>query len=531
MLLASPHDPSTVEAVFPRRFGRYVLLSHLGEGGMGRVYLALSRERGVERLTVIKRFGNPRARLTREQIDENQQRFRREAEITMALTHPGIVRTFAHTQAGADSYLVQEFVHGMSLEFLLASMASSRQRFPPLLAAHVVGKLAQALAYLHEFRGLGLVHRDLTPSNVILSQEGEVKIIDFGIAKATATADTVTKPHVLIGKPLWTAPEVLAGAPADRRADLYSLGILFWCLLTGANPESRLAEGESLPPPSSLNPKVPLDLDEVVARAIDAHPNRRFQTAGGFGDAVACLVPFEYAGQPELAQLLARYQPVLEQRFFAEVVDRGRPLLEQIESRRWWRKHPLGTALLGLAALVLLVLLAARPVRQAWVDRHPKPAPASATPLPPPASEANLAAVPSIPVPEPRPPAPVEVPRPAGGAPAAPQVMRVRSSSGAKRGTAAPAATPAQSSPAPPAEELLDAAFEALARSDHAKAVALARASLQQRPTADAYILVGRILFESDPEAAQTALEAAIRLSPSDRQASRLLDALRQRNQ
>ena len=136
-------------------------------------------------------------------------------------------------------------------------------------------------------------------------------------------------------KPLWTAPEVAEGRKPDRRADLYALGLLFWYLLSGRNPEGDLdSPSPSLPPPSTFNPEVSASLDESVMKAVHPNPDRRFQTAQEFQEILAPLMPEGYQGSKELARLVVGYQLVRENDYFAALVAGARPLLDQISPTR-----------------------------------------------------------------------------------------------------------------------------------------------------------------------------------------------------
>ena len=221
----------------------------------------------------------------------------------------------------------------MTLDYFMGALSggSPEQHLPIALATHIAIQIADALAYLHEFKGLGLIHRDLTATNVMLSQKGEVKVIDFGIAKATIADDGLTQPNLVVGKPLWTAPEVRQGKKPDRRTDLYALGLLYWYLLSGEDPTDHLDETPTaqLPPPSTFRAEIPGALDGLVVQAVHAHPDRRFQTAQEFHLAIARFLPKGYPGVSELATIVRRYQLTSEDEFFAELVNRARPLLGQ----------------------------------------------------------------------------------------------------------------------------------------------------------------------------------------------------------
>jgi serine/threonine protein kinase len=523
-MTSAPLEASTNETVFPRRFGRYVLACQLGEGGMGRVYLAIERSDPAERLCVIKRFGNPRARFTPEQIDENRERFRREAQITMALAHPGIARTFSYSDDGRASYLVQEFIRGVTLDYLLSQL-SADEAVPVPLSAHIIFQLAEALHYVHDFRGLGLVHRDLTSSNVMFSRAGEVKVIDFGIAKATLSSEdnTLTKPNILVGKPLWTAPEVLLGMKPDRRADVYALGILFWNLLAGRDPEGQLAAGSQLPSPSAVKPGISRHVDEIVAKATSKSPTDRFQTAREIRDAIAPLIPSAYPGQRELAALLAKYEPVLEERFFQEVLDRARPLLGDDTSPPRPRRKLLLPTLLGAAALVAFGVVAA--TSRFGIHRTSEQPPLHQVPLPPPPLLRTVPAPTTPPIPSPEPPSPP--PQPTTQPSPTPHPRTPTPVPRARSATDRPTASPQRTlRPAADSAALLASAMEATADGDATKALRLARASIEVAPSSAAYILVGKLLSRSDPTAARAALQAAVHLNPEDTQARSLLNLL-----
>jgi serine/threonine protein kinase len=518
-------EASSNDAIFPRRFDQYVLVTRLGQGGMGRVYLALT---STADLCVIKRFGNPEADIPARFLKENQARFRREADLTKTLAHPCIARTWCSVHQGNDSYLVQEFVDGATLEYLLSSAAAAGRRVPIALAAYVVCQIADALMYVHDFRGLGLIHRDLTATNVMISKTGAVKIIDFGIAKATLTDEQLTQPHIVVGKLLWTAPEVVHGEKPDRRTDLFALGLLFWFLLSGENPADHRENPDTpLPPPSTFNPDVPSDLDAIVLKAIHAHPNRRFQTAADFRLAVARFFPSGYQGSEELASLIKQYRLTSHDQFFTELVDRARPLLKTGGTR----KHN-GIRVAAVLALVLLAGGAFLAIRQ--IDHpaasQPEPQPLQLPipdPSPPPRTPPPAAALPQPPIPA-TPPSAAQLPATTASL-SQPPSSRPSASFRSARPPKAKSHTTSEPQPqrdAQDPEALLNSAMHAITTGEGSKALHLARASVDIRPSADAYILIGRLLSSSDPPAARAALESALRLDPGNQQATRLLKIL-----
>jgi hypothetical protein len=519
MTPGSPDDSSSGETTFPRRFGPYVLVNYLGEGGMGRVFLALRNAKGGDQLCVIKRLGNPRARFTPEQILENQERFRREAEISIALAHPSIARTFSSVHEGSQSYLVQEFVKGMTLQYLTSCLTTGKEHYSIPLAAHIVSQIAGALAYVHDFRSLGLVHRDLTPTNVMFAESGEVKVIDFGIAKATLIDDSLTQPHIVVGKPLWTAPEVVTGDKPDRRADLYALGLLFWHLLTGHDPTGHLAQVIApLPPPSEFNPEVSARLDEIVTKAVHADPNRRFQTAAEFLGVVTPLIPEGHQGSKELAHQLFRYHSAVGDEGFAYDVARARPLLEQVETPRSRRKIVL-LSLLSTVAVVavgfpLVHRLQSHDTAQSAPAQIPAPIvvpPPTAAPVPPPG-----------PLPQrPLAPLPTTVPPQPAAPPVRPPVT--------PRAKAAQESKPQPATPQS-ADDLLASALDSFDHSDITKALSLARLAAEGGAGDRAFVLIGGCLYvKKDYAGAKEALEHALRLSPDNAEAKQGLEKIRRK--
>jgi serine/threonine-protein kinase len=267
------------------RCGRYQLLSPLGAGGMAEVFKArVSGRSGFQRDVVLKRL------LASNKDDaEFVDMFTDEARILGLLHHPNIVQALDFGATGDHLYLVLEYLEGPSLGRVLRE----RRPVPPALAAFVGREICRALDYLHRAvdetgAPLGLVHRDVTPSNIIVTTAGAVKLLDFGIAKF-AKARQSTGAGVVKGKFAYLSPEQLRGAPEiDGRVDLFALGTVLHELCTG----ERLFTGASdlatmqnilhmkLAPPSRKNPAVPPALDRVVLRALARDRSKRFADAG-----------------------------------------------------------------------------------------------------------------------------------------------------------------------------------------------------------------------------------------------------------
>ena len=283
---------------------------------MGEVFLAMSGPPGLETLCVVKRIlherrGDP----------EFLRRFRHEADLTRRLVHGNIVQTHSVGEIDGEPFIAQEFVEGHDLQELLDRAASARRPIPVAAAVQIACEVARALAYAHDFAGLELVHRDVTPGNIRVTYAGEVKLLDFGIARSELAAD-LTAPGQRWGKLAFMSPEQARNRPLDRRTDIYTLGLVLWVMLTG-RPVGTAIDGDGTvapstdkvrlledilkrdpPAPSRLNPAVPVALDEVVARALAKRCEGRFANAA---DLAAALAPFASvipSGEAILSELL-----------------------------------------------------------------------------------------------------------------------------------------------------------------------------------------------------------------------------------
>ena len=213
-------------AGFPRRFDSYVLLRPLARGGMGQLYLAMTGAPGLEKLCVVKQVPPEIV------AAEHARRFRDEAMVALRLSHGNLVSVFDAGIHGDRIFLAMEYVNGRDLHAVWNRCAEHRVPFPIEIAVHVIKELCRGLAYAHAFEDLALVHRDVSPGNVMLSFSGEVKLTDFGLATSTLKLEK-TVPGIIYGKLSYLAPEQARRDKLDGRADLYSAGILLWELLTG----------------------------------------------------------------------------------------------------------------------------------------------------------------------------------------------------------------------------------------------------------------------------------------------------------
>ncbi len=278
----------------PIPFGRYYLLERISTGGMAEIFKAKAfGVEGFERLLAVKRILG--------HIAENEEfidMFIDEAKIAGQLHHPNIAQIFDLGRVEGSYFIALEYISGQDLKTLFQRNRRLEQRPKIPRIIHVVTKVCEGLAHAHgkkdsSGRDLDIVHRDISPQNVLLSYEGEVKIIDFGIAKARGRTSE-TEAGVLKGKFSYMSPEQVEGEEVDHRCDLFSLGIVLWEMLT----RRRLFRGDSdvrtiqniqdmkIPPPSTHNPEVNDELDAIVMKSLARPPGERFQTAREFEEAL-----------------------------------------------------------------------------------------------------------------------------------------------------------------------------------------------------------------------------------------------------
>ena len=269
------------------RLGSYEILRGLARGGMAELYLARAvGPAGFEKLVVLKQIlphlaANPKF----------VGLFLDEARLAAALDHPHIAHVYDMGMVDGNYFFTMEYVHGQDLRTILRRAAQLGTPVPIEQAVLIARNVAAGLHYAHERRGpddalLGIIHRDVSPSNILVSYAGTVKLVDFGVAKAT-TSSTKTRTGSLKGKIGYMSPEHARGASVDRRTDIYSLGIVLWELVTGRRlyrAENDLATlqmivNEPAPPPSRHRPDCPPELEAIVQRALDHRVDARYQTA------------------------------------------------------------------------------------------------------------------------------------------------------------------------------------------------------------------------------------------------------------
>ncbi|NRA33946.1 MAG: protein kinase [Polyangiaceae bacterium] len=277
----------------PTQLAEFEIIRRLGIGGMAEVFLAKKRgAEGTYKLLVVKRILPAHTSSRR-----FQSMFAEEAQLATRLNHPNIVQVYEFQDYGDEGQLLSmEYVEGPDLRKLVLAARSKEVRVPPFVAAYVLGEVAKGLHYAHERKDEGgerldIVHRDVSPQNILLSFDGAVKIADFGIATANLFRE---EPGVLKGKTGYMSPEQARGEKVDCRTDIYSLGVVLHEVLTGRPLHGSASEGELLAlvrdgnvqPPSLYAPGVPEDLEAIVMRALSREKEDRFQNARDFAAAL-----------------------------------------------------------------------------------------------------------------------------------------------------------------------------------------------------------------------------------------------------
>ncbi len=325
---AEPGQPAPPEGTADEegeRFGQYILMEHIATGGMAEVYKArmLGME-GFKKTVAIKRI--------LPHLTDNEEfvtMFVDEAKLAAQLNHNNIIHIYDLGKIDRSYYIAMEYIEGRDLRSVLTRCRDRGVTLPIPLALYVANLLASALDYAHrkrdfENRELGLVHRDVSPQNVLISEDGDIRLCDFGIAKAASKASH-TRAGALKGKLQYMSPEQAWGKSLDHRSDLFSLGLVLFEMLTGQKVFSGDSElsileqvrNPEVDPPSKFNPEVPPDVDAIVLKALEADREHRYQSARDFqqdlekvlrdhgwspGQAdLAAFVKELFSGEPEAA--------------------------------------------------------------------------------------------------------------------------------------------------------------------------------------------------------------------------------------
>ncbi|HEU4612967.1 MAG TPA: serine/threonine-protein kinase, partial [Kofleriaceae bacterium] len=247
---------------------------------MGALYLAVTGDRGLERMMVIKTV------LPHLADAEYVARFRDEAKVVVKLSHGNLIPVFDAGLVGGELFLAMDFVEGRDLRAVWNRCAKKQVAFPIDVAVYIVKELCRGLAYAHSFPDLNLVHRDISPPNVLVSYTGEVKLTDFGLASSTLKLEK-TAPGIIYGKVAYMSPEQARGEKLDGRSDMYATGIVLWELLTGRQlfppgkdqPQDLLARAKNpeVMKPSKRAPRVPAELDDICLKALAANKDDRYK--------------------------------------------------------------------------------------------------------------------------------------------------------------------------------------------------------------------------------------------------------------
>lgn len=334
-----PTAPPPGSAPFqPEPFGKYVLIDKIATGGMAEIFKAKSFSHGgFESLLVIKRI--------LPHIGDNAEfieMFQDEAKVSVALQHPNIVRIFdfGRIQSGNTShwFIVMECVDGKDVRNLLRKLARRKEFLPPELAAYIALESCKGLHYAHtktDLKGnqFGIVHRDISPSNILISYEGEVKVADFGIAKAESNAYQ-TRDGVLKGKFEYMSPEQAQGTEFDARSDQFSLGILLWETLTGRRLFKTESETATLnkvrearvDAPDTLRADLPPRLVQICMKALSKDPADRYDTTHAMEEDLREFL------LPETPDTLKRKFQSHLQSLFAEEIAEERARMESTEA-------------------------------------------------------------------------------------------------------------------------------------------------------------------------------------------------------
>jgi serine/threonine-protein kinase len=294
-------------------FGRYRLVKKLGAGGMAEVFLALDGERRVALKRILPMLSKQR---------DYQLRFLEEARLGALLSHPFLAQVLEVGQLEGDLYLTMEHVNGVNLSQLIERAAVRLPQFPWPVALRVCACAAEALQYAHELRGpdgrpLQLLHRDVSPNNVMVAYPGAVKVVDLGVARTPRTAEP--KPGVVFAKAEYAAPEQLRAEPLDARVDVYGLGVTLYELLTGTLPLRKATAAESvravmsepLPALKASRRDVPGRVGKLLAAATAKAPDDRPADMRELRQRLEeCLrEQDDVVGLPELAAMMATVFP------------------------------------------------------------------------------------------------------------------------------------------------------------------------------------------------------------------------------
>ena len=322
----------------PSQVGKYKVESLVGEGGMGAVYKAAHPT--LNRHVIIKK-------LTLTEHSSFVERFKREASILLDLHHEHIVQVYDHFKEGNSYYIVMEFVDGVALDTLI----KKRKTIPSEAAILIFSEICSALQYAHDHQ---VIHRDIKPANILISKEGKVKLLDFGVATSMNESgeEELTKAGMSIGTPSYMPPEQFNDAKnVDNRADIYSLGVLFYEMVTGKKPFQggftnevfvRIEKGKYIPP-RKINPSVLPLIQRIIKKAMHHKKKRRYQDAGD----ITAKLKKHLKRYPDKETVHKALQLYLEEKDFSHLQKRASFI------KRFFYKILIGSALTAILLGVL----------------------------------------------------------------------------------------------------------------------------------------------------------------------------------
>jgi serine/threonine-protein kinase len=365
------------DSIVGSRVGAYLITKRIGSGGVGEVYKAMDVM--LQREVAIK--------VLRDELASDAvflKRFSNEAQFLAKLSHPNVASVHAFLNEGGKQFMVMEYVPGISLDEFVRSGGP----LPVERALTIFRKALDGIAHAH---AQGIVHRDIKPANIMLADSGQVKVMDFGIARALDSQEQLTRHGQVAGTAKAMAPEQIRGAQADVRSDIYSLGIVLYTLLAGRPPfvgegdhALMLAQLEQAPPPlRSWIDNVPPKVEAAVMRALQKDPSARFQNVAAFAQAIdACQADLITVAPPAVDRLDAQtssrtvINPVLQgvQRLPSSSAA-GHRAQDPGGLRRKWPWVAAGAAALGVVALGVGVLLMPSPTPKPTVSNPTGPDP------------------------------------------------------------------------------------------------------------------------------------------------------------
>lgn len=345
------------------QIGDYQLVEFLGAGGMSEVYRAVDTRRN--RSVAVKVLHKARGHAT------FVERFRNEARIQADLKHPNIVMLYDFIEYEGRLCIIMEYIDGSSLDARIRQTG----RLPAVEALRIFRPVVEALDYTHR---KGVIHRDIKPHNVKISRRGEVKLLDFGIAKGKSSPG-LTAVGTVIGTPEYLSPEQLRGKPADPRSDVWALGVLLYEIVTGRIPFEtsslidlyKKIDEADYARPSTLASSVPPALEALIVRCLQRRPAHRYQTAGELlQDVKRCAdeLATPTSRGPILTQIRTRLKSPVAGRSRPSLPRLKRPILQRVFAsiEHYWRYYMIGL----VAVLLVVVVIAVRPLIQGGGSRQ-----------------------------------------------------------------------------------------------------------------------------------------------------------------